>query len=308
MQLPPWALTVTALALAACPRPPASAPAELAAGGVHRIPIDVGDAHGLSGLALAGDGALWTVAERAQAAFRLELDLAASPPTVRSIRRWDIDGLPPGVDLESLAALPGGGFLIGTEGRGGVRAHRVEPAGDRLAVRGPPVEVTRAALGVKAGGNQGFEAACAVPGRVVLGIEAVGTDRQGRWAPLVIVTGEPGDPAATTTVRRLRLTTRTGKLSALDCWSEGGRLRVVAIERHFEVTRVLGFELDDGTGAVVPTLIRDLEPVLHGALNLEGIVRLPDGRLLAVVDNHYGRVTGPAELVWLDTAGRSLSP
>lgn len=284
-----------ALALTGCPRATPPVPADLAARGVVRIPVDTGDAHGLSGLALADDGALWTIAERSHAAFRIELDTSVTPPVVRAIRRVDVTGLPRGAELESIAALPGGAFLVGTEGGRGLHAFRLEPDGDRLAVRGPSIDLTSRDVGVKAGGNRGLEGACAVPGLALLAVEATGDDRAGRWAPLIVVSD-----GGATIVRRLRLTTGTGKLSSLDCWPTEAGVRAVAIERHFEVTRVLAFDLDvAGTGDVTPTLVRDLAPDLHGALNLEGIVRLPDGHLITVVDNQYGGLRGPDELVWL---------
>jgi hypothetical protein len=292
---------LAALALAACGPHAPPVPAGLVAHGLHRIVIDTGDAHGLSGLALAEDGAVWTVAERAAAAFRIDLDLGTTPPTVKAIQRWPVDDLPRGAELESIAALSGGGFLVGTEGGRGVNAFFLAPEGDRLVARGAPISLGARELGVRAGGNRGLEGACAVPGLAVLAVEATGSDRTGRWAPLVVVA-----EGAAPVVRRLRLTTGTGKLSALDCWRDGDRLRAIAIERHFEVTRVLAFELAvtaGGDGApIAPTVLRDLEPALRGSLNLEGLVRLPDGHLLAVVDNQYTGLQGPDELVWLAEA------
>jgi hypothetical protein len=294
---------VLARAAAACGHGAPRVPGDLAERGLFRIPLATGDAHGLSGLTVADDGALWTIAERSRAAFRIELDVASTPPRVRSLRRWPVVGLPRGAELESIGTLPGGAFLVGTEGGKGVHAFRLEPAGERLEVRGEPLALGARELGVRAGGNHGLEGACAVPGLTVLAVEATGSDRAGRWAPVITI-ADGGAPV----VHRLRLTSGSGKLSALDCWRDGDRVRVLALERHFEVTRILAFELsaaDDDDGgprggsAITPTLVRDLEPVLHGALNLEGLVRLPDGHLLAVVDNQYGGLSGPDELVWL---------
>lgn len=295
---------LVATALLGCGHRTPAVPPDLAAHGLHRIKLDVGGAHGLSGLALAADGALWTIAERASAAFRIELDLAASPPTVRSIQRWPVVGLPAGEELESLATLPGGALLIGTEGTDArrVHAHRLEPVGARLEVRGSAITLTADQLGVDAGGNHGVEGACAVPGLTALAIEAAAKDDAGRWAPLVTI-ADGADAAPR--VHRLRLTSGKGKLSALDCWRDGERSRAIAIERHFAVTRVLAFDLPAGgadatdAGPIVPTVVRDLAPVLRGSLNLEGLVRLPDGHLIAVVDNQYGRLTGPDELIWM---------
>ena len=287
------------LAVAACHRVSPRVPDDLAGQGVHRLALATGDAHGLSGLALATDGALWTVAERSAAAFRidLDLDLGDRPPTVTKVERHPVVGLPDGEELESLATVAGGALLAGTEGRADqvVHAYRLEPDGERLEVRGAPITLGADLLGVAAGGNHGIEGACAVPGTTVLAIEATGRDADGRWAPIVTIAA---DAPAAPRVHRLRLTTATGKISALDCWLDDGRLRVIAIERHFEVTRILGFDVGAGPGPIVPTVLVDLGPILHGSLNLEGLVRLADGHLIAVVDNQYGRLTGPDELLW----------
>ena len=98
-------------------------------------------------------------------------------------------------------------------------------------------------------------------------------------------------------VQRLALTTTTGKLSALDCWRDGARTWAVAVERHFAVTRLLRFELGGADATITPEVLLDLGPILRGSLNLEGLVRLPDGRLVAVVDNQYRTITGPDELL-----------
>ena len=42
----------------------------------------------------------------------------------------------------------------------------------------------------------------------------------------------------------------------------------------------------------------DLEPVLHDSLNLEGITKLPDGRMVLVNDNEGDEVKGPTELLY----------
>lgn len=305
------------LALTACGTVPPHVPGDLAAHGVYRIKLEVGKAHGLSGLALAADGGLWTIAERAAAAVRIDLDLTRSPPTVRGLERWPVVGLAPGDELEALAILPDGAMMVGAEGKAAhvVRAYRLEPVGHRLHVRRPALSMRAKQLGVHAGANHGTEGACAVPGLTLLAIEAAGKDAVSRWAPLIVLhEGDDAAEAAALTpdrVRHLRLTTATGKISALDCWRDGDRVRGIAIERHFAVTRILGFELGaDGAplgppdgpadGSIVPTVLRDLGPVLHGSLNLEGLVRLPDGHLIAVVDNQYGRLTGPDELIWFN--------
>lgn len=259
-----------------------------------RVTVDTGGVHGLSGLAVDGAGALWTVAERGRALFRVELDGL----TVRSVTRFPVE-IERGRDLEALAWSPAGGgdgtFHAGIEQRGG-SAQVVRLVRDGEGFRADAtVELTSAEVGVRIGHNHGVEGLCAAGELLVAAIETAGEDGAGRWAPLVLL-----DPQGGRRVRRLRLTTATGKLSALDCWpgADGG-VEVVAIERHFEATRVLGFTLspDAVPADLTPSVVLDLTPILRGALNLEGLVRLPDRRLVAVVDNQYGRVTGPDELL-----------
>ncbi len=256
-----------------------------------RVTVDTGGVHGLSGLAVDGDGALWTVAERGGAAFRIVLDGAR----VAGVTRHPIDGLPPGEDLEAVAILADGALVVGTEGRsaGVARVFKLRRDGERLRISGESIAIGRDDVGIEIGANHGAEAACAVGTQIAVALETAGSDAAGRWAPLVMI-----DLATDRRVaHRVRLRTATGKLSGLDCWRDGDRVRAVAIERHFQTTQLVGFDLPRDGAEITTTLVVDLAPVLRGALNLEGIVRLPDGRLVAVVDNQYGKLTGPDELL-----------
>ena len=100
---------------------------------------------------------------------------------------------------------------------------------------------------------------------------------------------------------RLWLTSATGKISGLDCrLAADGSIAGLAVERHFEITRLLRFSLPpvgSGTDDVKPSVTLDLGPILHGRLNLEGVAVLPDGCVVAVVDNPYRTITGPSELL-----------
>jgi hypothetical protein len=179
------------------------------------------------------------------------------------------------------------------------------------------VKLGREQVGLEVGHNHGVEGLCAARGRVIAAIESVGKDARGRWAPVVVL--EPGARVALAARYRLRLTTATGKISGLDCWpAADGGIEALAIERHFAVTRLLRFTIPappegtggaDGAGSapgpaaadgdreLQPQVALDLASAVRGALNLEGIVRMADGRWVAVVDNQYGRITGPNELL-----------
>lgn len=262
---------------------------ERAAAVFTRVAVDTGGVHGLSGLAVDRDGRLWTVAERGAAAFAITLDGG-----VAITRRHPIVGLPAGEDLEAVAVADGGGLWLGTEGRdrGVARVFHAARAGDGFAIDRPAIELRADAVGVDLGANHGAEGVCAAGGQIFVAIETAGRDGDGRWAPVVAIDPVTGEQR----VRRLRLTSDTGKLAALDCWRDGDRVRGWAIERHFAVTRVLAFDLD-GEGAIAPTVLVDLGPVLRGSLNLEGLARLPDGRPVAAVDNQYRTITGPDEVL-----------
>ncbi|MBK7536552.1 MAG: hypothetical protein IPI49_14510 [Myxococcales bacterium] len=97
------------------------------------------------------------------------------------------------------------------------------------------------------------------------------------------------------------LTSEVGKLSGLDCRvAADGTATVLAIERHFEVTKVLRFSLG-AEADVTPQVALDLGPVLRAGLNLEGIAWSAAGpnagQVVAAVDNQWRTITGPSEFL-----------
>jgi len=243
---------------------------------------------GVSDLSVDDRGVVWAIPERDR-----ELDEIALPAA--TVVHHPLDGVPDGDDTEALAWLGDGRFALGTEG-GHARTAGVlfaERSGDRYVVtRSRPLSSQE--LGVELGVNRGAEAICGRDGDLVVGIETVGRLPDGtRWAPLARLTGDR------LTVTKLRLTTDTGKLSALTCAFDGDVIHALAIERHYGVSRILRFDLAPGATEVTPAVELDLGPVLNDTLNLEGIARLPDGRLVLVNDNQGGTVDGPTELLVL---------
>jgi hypothetical protein len=99
-------------------------------------------------------------------------------------------------------------------------------------------------------------------------------------------------------VTKLRLTTTKGKISAMSCkFADDGSAEVIAIERHYGVSRIVKFTIKRGDVDITPTLVIDLQPILRDSLNLEGITRLPDGRMVTINDNQGASVHGPTELL-----------
>jgi Esterase-like activity of phytase len=281
---------VTALGAAACDNRPNIDPARAAQ---LFTAVDVATLPGLSGLAVDHNGALWTVAERGARAYRVVLDDALRP----SLETFVVQGLPPDTDVESIAVLGVDRFALGTEGRedGVATVLLAERRGAALAVT-RTIELPEAQVGIRLVKNHGAEGVCGAGETIVAGIEDVGATAGRRWAPIVRIEG-----GAITRTHRLWLTTRTGKISGLDCvLAPDGAITAWAVERHFEETHLLRFTLPPsgaGTDELTPTVLLDLGPVLNGRLNLEGIARLPDGRIVTVVDNQWKRITGASQLL-----------
>lgn len=258
-----------------------------------RIPLAT--APGLSGLATDEQGALWTVSERGYRAYRITLD-AKDKPTIETFVVQGHDEK--NVDLEGIAVLGGGKFALGTEGRvAGIATVLLAEHRDGALVITSPIVLSNAEVGLEMAANHGAEGVCGAGDTIIATIEgAGGTGPDARWAPVVRIEG--GKVVRT---QRLALTSATGKISGLDCSvAADGTITAWAIERHFEVTRFLSFTippLGQGGDTLTPTVVLDIGEVLNSRLNLEGLARLPDGRLVAVVDNQWKTITGSSELL-----------
>lgn len=255
------------------------------------------EGRGLSGLAMV-QGELWALPERSSELLRL------SSTDGRLLGRLRIVGVPEGLDTESLALLPDGRILLGTESQvAGREADRVlvgERRGEEVHIVGE-WSLSYGPFGVQAEKNRGIEGLCAANGAVV----ALGE----------LVLGEPraaaawiGHPDREQVIPlRLGLMTATGKLSAADCAREGEGIRLWAVERHYEVMRLSTWLLLDfpGQEVVMPERSWELGGVVPGQPNLEGIVVTAEGEVVVVNDNDYGGVKG-ASMVWrfrLDSLG-----
>jgi hypothetical protein len=271
-----------------------------AAGLFVEVPVDT--ANGLSGLAADRGGGLWVVAERDAKAYRITLDAALLP----KLETFEVRGVPEGTDLEGMAVLDHdpvpSHFALGTEGQldGKATVLLAERQGQVIKVT-RAVDLPAAAVGIDLRQNQGAEGVCGDGDTIFVAIEGAGVDNGKRWAPVVRVVG-----GQITQLYRVWLTSKQGKLSGLDCRvAADGSAAVLAIERHFEVTKILKFTLlsspAGGSGIarteLQPELVLDLGPVLRSGLNLEGIAWTDDGRVAAVVDNQWTTITGKSELL-----------
>lgn len=241
---------------------------------------------GESDLSIDDTGALWAIPER----DRHLVKLVDNAPTV-----YPIEGVAAGLDTEAVTALGAGRFVIGLEGAQDATAAIAFATltGDKLVVE-PLRMFTPEQLGVKPTINHGIEALCGHGDDLLAASETVGQEPNGvRWSALVRIHG------VDTKFGKVRLTSDRGKLSAMSCtFADDGSVDVVAIERHYGVARIVEFHVGNDLDATAKLTV-DLQPVLHDALNLEGIARLPNGKLVLINDNQGRTASGPTELLYL---------
>jgi hypothetical protein len=249
---------------------------------------------GTSDLSLDDRGHLWAVPERDHVIAEIEL-----VGTKTTVTLHPLDGVPDGLDTEALAWLGDGKFAVGTEGQAAPTASVMfgELRADGHIALGQTVALTNDQLGVELTINHGVEGLCGHGDDLIVGIESFGTYPNGsRWAPLVRM-----HAGVVTRVQKLLLTSDRGKISALFCTFEpDGTADVLAIERHYGVSRIIAFTAPPTATEITPQVALDLWPIVrdryHEKLNLEGIVKLADGRWVLVNDNQGAHVEGPTKL------------
>lgn len=279
-----------------------------------RWSLEVGQMTGFSSLGRDSRGVLWSIPESEP--FLVALDLEGEKPGMvePSLR---IIGTPSGWDVESLTWLADGRAALGTETKADGRAEDVvllaRREGDSLRVEDRLILPYRL-WHMRARGNNGIEGICSAGRRLVVGVESVLLRDRKRFAPIAVYDfdAQSWSPLA------VELTTPTGKLSAVACRlmpgadsartgepPQASTLEVLAIERHFDVARIIRFEVrPDRLGAssrsIRPTVLADITTLIDDRPNPEGLELYPDeDRLVVITDNNYGGVTGPTELLVL---------
>lgn len=260
------------------------------------VDVDAGAVSGLSGLAAGPDGTLWAVTERPPRLVQLD----GGGSTI--LRTLPIEGLPGGVEPESVVVTASGAIWAGTEGPAPFRAQDLVV---RLRISGAAATVVETLpvpwtlFGLEADGNKGLEGLCEAGGRLLVGGEPVDAGPDGRRAPLALYTDEGWLPYW------LPLASEEGKLAALWCQATpDGAIELEAIERHYGVLHLVQARLEAGAppdSAVDRLADLPLDPaVLAMDLNFEGLTRVGHRRLL-LSDNQSGdAVKGPTRLVRVD--------
>ncbi len=248
---------------------------------VSRMELD-SKVSGLSGLSFGFDGKLFAVAERERVMVVLSLQ------SRRVSDEYEIVGVPPGLDLESLAYLGGARFAVGTESLTPMRASDpiliLEKKGKEMVVRSSTLAFDYSRFGMSASPNAGVEALCAVPGAIFAGAEPVLANP--RRAPLLRFESD-----GSVTPFELELTSNEGKLSALACRPNESGVMFIGIERHYGISRVIRFVIGRAEKARVVRVgeIIDLAPSLGDAIpNLEGIEWLSESKIATLSDSSAG--------------------
>ena len=251
---------------------------------------------GLSGLTTDGSGHLWTVSERDWTIIEYHKG--------EVLRRVGLAPLGDDVDIEAITWMGGNRFALGTERdreRTSDEIVQVQITSDfahiteRWSLEYPPLNISPEP-------NQGIEALCALGEKWILAIgESVVTDPETgtRRAPMWRMTTS----GKGITHGWLELTSDDGKIAALACRPMGDEAyQIVAIERHFGVMRIVGFDLfgTDPAGSQHQAQLHiELVDELAGNPNLEGITFGEDGAIWLVVDNAWRRIRGPNEVIRL---------
>jgi hypothetical protein len=262
---------------------------------VMRFPLAVEGARGLSGLGFDENGAFWTVSEGDWGLIRLG---DHRPPEI-----FQVNPAQEGLDLEGVASLGGGRFALATESRDERRSDRVvfvRVQQGEARVEGE-ISLDYGEVGVSASSNRGLEGICSV-GQSLVAVGEPVVEREGERLAPVFVWRDGGSAVRS---YLLRLTTATGKISGVWCEPASGQsLRVFAIERHYEVMRIVEFQVEPGApvGTVLDASLRvELQGEIEGDPNPEGLVRAR-GRFWIMTDNWYGEISGPSELIAVETA------
>lgn len=273
---------------------------------VHRQELDSDGVTGLSDLSRDDQGRTWAVAERKRVALRVDRP-GAAPVSV------PILGVPEELDVEGMAWIDRERVALATESDLGARTSdaifiaRLGPGGIQVVERR---DLDYSLWPLDPIGNQGLEGLCRAGNRLVAAVETVIANPQERFAPIAV-----HDLATRRwTPFLVRLTTRTGKISALACTVRRDRsVDVLAIERHFEVARLIRFRLPADlpgkpTAALEPVVVAELAPAMIRQENFEGLLWDGAHAISLVVDNDWTTITGPNLLITARLTGNLPEP
>jgi hypothetical protein len=250
----------------------------------YRTVVDHPDALGISGSCQEGEYT-WLIAERNKKLLRLD--------TTGKVKIYELAGIPDDLDLEGLACKDGR-FYMSTESqvqhRTGDLVLLVDLEEETSSGKVTEVLTMHYPPGMEAGTNQGLEGLCIAGDWLIAAGEILRTSTSGtRQAPVLRQKLGTED----TFMHWVNLTTATGKLSGIDCRMRGEIVEVFAVERHFEVSRLLQFDLGDEASKAKRVV--ELAHLLREGENYESLLVSDDGMARLSNDNQYKTITGATE-------------
>lgn len=270
-----------------------------------------GTDNGLSDLAMDRKGLLWTISEKTHKVYTFKFEnnlISKKPDNIYSVAADDAEYLK-GFDLEGITVLneDASYFAISAEEAKGTRS-RVLFAnlnGSDLKINhSKTIELSDISLKNLAkldfNENEGVEGICGYNDTIYIAFETA-QDPHGkqRWAPVIKLKG------AERKLYKIPLSSKTGKLSALNCDIIDDTAEVLAIERDEGVRRVLSFKIEGDRACRLRK--QDLQPFLEReskncskrcSPNPEGIVKTKDGRLIIVSDNQNEMRVTISNQIW----------
>ncbi|MCK5688199.1 esterase-like activity of phytase family protein [Myxococcota bacterium] len=280
------------MALGACstksPEEPDTKP--VSAWAIETISISMNDVMGLSGVSRDSEGRLWAIAER-------DPRILIFSPDGKSIQKTlSVQGVPEGSDTEAIVLLSDKTALVGTESMKEARTYEelfLSEIDSETLKLNKKIELPYAAFGVTGTPNHGIEGLCLAGEHILVASETIIEEGGARYAPLWILNQKELKPRAI----KLRLQTKTGKISALYCEKEGDEILLYAIERDYGVGRILKAKFKVNAKRIEPEVVTSLETLIKSLPNCEGILPMKNGDFYLLVDNHTGKKTGPNQ--WL---------
>ncbi len=244
------------------------------------------DALGVSGSCHDGSNT-WLVAERNNRLLRIDPD--------SNVMSFKLEGIPDGIDLEGLACKDGR-FYMSTESQVDHRTGDLVLVVDLEGSAGKVVEVITMHYpdGMEANANQGLEGLCIAGDWLVAAGEILQKDSAGTRQAPILRKKIGGD---NTFLHWVNLTSDTGKISGIDCRIRNDRIEVFAIERHFEVCRLLQFELSEEASKAKRVV--ELAHITREGDNYESLLVDDEGYARLSNDNQYIQITGATEETFL---------
>ena len=262
--------------------------------------IDTGHLHGISGLARDISGKTWGIAERNRYLVSIQPDSHEEAALI------SLHDIPKALDIEAITFLNDNALVVGTESQ---QDDRIEDSIYFMELNESGAHVVSTLnfdyrpFALTAHDNQGLEGLCNVEPFLIVASEMVGLDDGKRFAPLGIydLNKKSWDYS------KLILTSDGGKISDIACRRNGKDIELVAIERHYYISRLVHYQISTQKQPPMTVVVAndtlDLAPHFKKSIpNFEGILFVDKNSVWLISDNQHKVVSGPTQLAVIQLA------